>query len=180
MENKNGARVTAVELQKDPVVHDDVWTSMKAVTNAKHFATVFRLTEDESEIVPETSIDWEENNGDGGLWAKLLAHFVGLNQDIRWAIVNLPYTTTNGGKRNKVIFATWVPDTLTRRTMRESVRVKFNGVQLAGGMRKQASIDGVSMYQANDMDDLALAEVLAKVSRFERDGIDMESLAMLH
>ncbi|XP_065192596.1 uncharacterized protein LOC135823675 [Sycon ciliatum] len=173
MEQTDGAG--GVELQKDPVVHEDVWESIKSVTNAKQFAAVFRLTEDESEIIPETSFDW----ADGGLWPKLLAHFSPLDQDIRWAVVNLPYTTDSGGKRNKVVFITWVPDTLTRKSMRESVRVKFNGVQFGTPMRKQASKSGASLYQANDLDDLTLDSVLSKVTRFERDEINKESLAML-
>mmetsp|Transcript_825 Transcript_825/g.2424 ORF Transcript_825/g.2424 Transcript_825/m.2424 type:complete len:83 (-) Transcript_825:90-338(-) len=74
-----------------------------------------------------------------------------------------------------MVFATWVPDTLTRDTFKEAVRLKSSAVFFGGELKKRAAKDGAKNYQG----DLDVDAVLEAVSRFERDEIDMASVARL-
>jgi hypothetical protein len=100
-------------------------------------------------------------------------------QQIAWALMLLPYRTTNGGIRNKLLFATWVPDTLSRATFKETIRLKSSAVFFSAGLKKAAARDGAKMYQANDPSDLKVHAVLDTVAKFERDPIDVASVDRL-
>lgn len=100
-------------------------------------------------------------------------------QHVAWAAVNFPYTTDSGGQRNKFIMVRWVPDTLERSTMRETVRLKTSGVMLAGDLVGAFTRDGAKKLQANDPSDLDLFTVLDFVSKFERDKVVRESVVPL-
>lgn len=104
----------------------------------------------------------------------LATHFT--DQNIAWALVNLPYETEIGAKRLKSLFINWVPDALSRPSFRETVRLKSNGVYWAGLVKSQLeSVD--CLYQANAVDDLQAGAFLARASRFERDQVDPASVA---
>lgn len=104
----------------------------------------------------------------------LATHFT--DQNIAWALVNLPYETEIGAKRLKSLFINWVPDALSRPSFRETVRLKSNGVYWAGLVKSQLeSVD--CLYQANAADDLQAGAFLARASRFERDQVDPASVA---
>ena len=164
-----------MKIEQVPDIADECWQAMKDVTKAKTFAVCMELSEDESLVRVEKAFDWEES----GSWTTMEEHLGAIDQHPRWLVVNLPYLTMSKGKRNKVVFITWVPDTITRSSMRESVRIKFNGVSHGGPLRKQAAVDGVTMYQANDKDDITLWSVFDKVSKFERDEVDKNTLSCL-
>ena len=101
------------------------------------------------------------------------------SQHIAWAAVNFPYKTLNGGLRNKLLFATWVPDTLRRDTFKETIRLKSSAVFFGESLKKAAVTDGAKHYQANHPSDLEVAAVLSKVAEFERDPVDPSSLTRL-
>jgi cofilin len=130
-------------------------------------AVVFRLTNDEFMIVVDQTIPASAP------FSEFRASFP--DQDIRWALVDFPYRTTSGGIRSKLTFITWVPDTLRRETFRESVRVKSTGVIMSGVLLRDMRAV-VCKMQANDQDDLAPRTMLDKVSKFDRDTVDLASV----
>merc|ERR1711964_1741 len=114
------------------------------------------MTEDESEIVVD------KLGEKGTKYEEFLKEFP--DNEIRWAIVDVKYSTVDGGKRNKVAFITWVPDSLTRATFRETIRVKSNGVMFSSLLKKPCK-GYTRVIQANDLDDLEERAVIEKVSR---------------
>jgi hypothetical protein len=101
-----------------------------------------------------------------------------MSTEIRWAILDFPYLTLNGGRHSKLTFISWVPDDLRRPSMRETIRIKSTGVFCSGVLRSQMkSFDCI--YQANCIDDLQRTNILDKVFRFERDPIDNASIDAL-
>lgn len=100
-------------------------------------------------------------------------------QQIAWAVILFPYTTTSNGIRSKLIFATWVPDTLKRGSFKETIRLKSSAIFFGGELKKAAARDGAKQYQANGPSDLGVRDVLSTVSKFEHDSIDMASINRL-
>ena len=118
----------------------------------------------------ERTISLEHSSTEGPLSAmvaKLPA------DDYRWALVNVQFETTGGGKRSKMTLVTWVPDSIARGSARETVKAKSLGVMYTKLLKKE--MDGVVCFiQANDYDDISEQEVLERVSKFERDPVNMK------
>jgi len=132
-------------------------------------AIIFKLTDDESEIVIAGTLNINED------YSNFISQFP--DNDIRWAVLDFPYRTTNGGERSKLTLITWVPDTLVRENHKETARVKSNGVMMVGPFHE---LEGIQCkYQANDYDSLDRKNVLSKVAKFERDTIDRGSIDQL-
>ena len=157
------------ELQEECVEH---FAELNKCINPKWRWLSFKLTEDETKIV----VDHAEpaTNSLAESHATLLANLP--DQDPRWLVLNFPYMTTYGGRRNKVALVSWCPDTLTRQTMKESARIKMSAVTCFGTVKKAFKGADCSI-QANDIEDLSWSAVLAKVSRFERDAVDFAASA---
>lgn len=165
---------TTAKIITPPTVSDATWAAYATVTKGKAFAAVFALDADESEIIVKATV---EASPSGGQWPALRQNFG--PQEVVWAAISFPYTTSSGGQRSKFLFVTWVPDTLTRSTFKETVRLKSGGVMLAAELHQAAARDGGKKYQANGDADLEIWEVLKTVAKFERDGVDRASIEAL-
>jgi cofilin len=128
---------------------------------------IFRLSEDEREIVVEHA----------GPRTATFEDFEGYfpTNDIRWAVYDVRYQTLSGAQRSRVVFITWVPDTIQRDTFRESARVKSNGLTHSHPLK--SSFEGVACsIQANAPGDLTLSGFLERASRTDREPADPSSV----
>jgi len=65
----------------------------------------------------------------------------------------------------------WVPDTLTRETHKESIRVKMLGVGIGGKLRADACRGATVFIQANSFEQVTLSEVIARATKNELDRV---------
>eukprot|EP00286_Rhodomonas_abbreviata_P003406 CAMPEP_0181347276 /NCGR_PEP_ID=MMETSP1101-20121128/33795_1 /TAXON_ID=46948 /ORGANISM="Rhodomonas abbreviata, Strain Caron Lab Isolate" /LENGTH=184 /DNA_ID=CAMNT_0023459485 /DNA_START=149 /DNA_END=699 /DNA_ORIENTATION=+ len=159
-------------LIESPVITEEVWARYNDVNKGRLLAAVFHLSEDEREVVLKGTVE-----RGSGVWGKFEALFD--PQYIAWAAVNFPYMTDSGGRRDKFLMVRWVPDTISRSTMKETVRIKTAGVMLAGDLIGAFDRDGAKKLQANDPSDLDVFSVLEFVSKFERDKVVRASVEPL-
>lgn len=157
------------EVQEECVEH---YAELNKCINPKWRWLSLKLTKDETQIVVEHAEPASTSLADSH--AALLALLP--EQEPRWLVLNFPYRTTSGGRRNKIALVSWCPDTLTRPTMKESARIKMSAVTCFGSVKRACKGADCSI-QANDLEDLSWSAVLAKVSRFERDAVDFEASA---
>lgn len=112
---------------------------------------------------------WRDNSvekASGDSYSELLAALP--NNDSRWVLLNAKYRTADGGHRSKLTLITWVPAGLTRASTMQRVKVKMTAV-LHTKLLKAVMPGIVCNIHASDLEDLNPGEVLAKVSKFERE-----------
>jgi len=130
---------------------------------------MYKQTEDEQHILPvynePASNDIKESH------EKLLSMLP--EQDPCYFAYNFVYQVQGGGKRNKIAFIRWVPDDLTRESLKESARIKMLAVTNGGALKKSFKATDCSI-QANSVEDLAYTKLLEAVSRFEREPINFD------
>ena len=95
------------------------------------------------------------------------------NNDIRWAVLNFRFNVAEGGKRDKLVWIAWSPDTLHRKSPRETCRLKMSVMTAPSEFLKNPIVSkkSVAFLQANGPDDIVAESVLSKVSKFERDPV---------
>eukprot|EP00049_Salpingoeca_infusionum_P005884 m.98323 g.98323 ORF g.98323 m.98323 type:complete len:165 (+) comp13123_c1_seq1:226-720(+) len=162
----------SAQLLSAPVIGPEVWEAYQSVSKGQSLASVFVLSEDEKALVIKGTVEIGQ-----GCWQQLLELLD--PQQVAWCAINLPYMTVNGGKRGKFMCLTWVPDTLTRSTFKETVRIKSTSLMLMGELFKRFAQDGAKRIQANDETDTEIFSVLDAVSKFERDAVDQDSILAL-
>ena len=91
---------------------EEVRAALVEVHVGKLFAAIARFNEDETKIVLEKRVNFEDG------FDKFRETFE--EQNVRWALVNVGYETEDGGKRSKMVFITYTPDNLMRSTFKES------------------------------------------------------------
>ena|SRR3990167_1669409 len=142
---------------------------LNSCLNPKYRFIVLSLSDDEQEIF--VSHKQDINSSIVEAHNSLLSLLP--DQNPSWVAYNFPYLTVGGGKRNKVAIINWVPDTLTRGSMKDSARVKMMAVCCNGKVKRELK-GAVCFIQANCVDDLKYDLVLEKISRYEREPIDYE------
>ena len=100
------------------------------------------------------------------------------DQEVCWIVFNLPYLVSGGGKRNKNLFISWIPDTLHRPRQKEVVEIKMSSV-LQGGRIKSSFNDVTHSLRAESPDELSLRNMIDVASRFERETVDIPSSLVL-
>jgi len=75
------------------------------------------------------------------------------------------------GLKSKLLFITWVPDAITRPSLKEIARVKTMGVMWTGKLKKIFTAV-VCNVQANDLSDVEWMNLLSKASKYEKDPVD--------
>ncbi|KAH3757944.1 hypothetical protein Pelo_10238 [Pelomyxa schiedti] len=98
--------------------------------------------------------------------------------DVAWAILNVRYMTTDGGKRLKHCWLSWIPDDFHRATTKETVGVKFTSPMVLSKLRNQCAGDskhGFSHHGINQAS-IALPEIIERATKFERDPVDPASV----
>ena len=153
-----------------PSVDAGVWPLFEQVRKAQALAVLLRFSADRTAIAAVKAFEH-------GQWDAFAAAFP--NDDVAWALVNLPYRVANGGARNKLLFVTWAPDALQRPTHRETILVQSSAVLAANGLRDEIKRLAAIPCQANDHDDLDPLRVLQRASRFELEPVDLSSVALL-
>jgi len=87
-------------------------------------------------------------------------------------VVSIEYTTKSGFARSKLVYVTWIPDTISRATFKESARVKSTGLLQSGVLR--SAFKGVGSYvEANQPDELEIGNVLERIARRDREEADL-------
>jgi len=85
---------------------------------------------------------------------------------IWFATMHFTYKTVSGGRRNKEVFFSYIPDV--------HITEKFGGVTAAGAFFK--TLEGIQNFHCrvacSGVDDLELDNVLHRVSKFELDPVD--------
>eukprot|EP01113_Clastostelium_recurvatum_P028157 TRINITY_DN3408_c0_g1_i5.p1 TRINITY_DN3408_c0_g1~~TRINITY_DN3408_c0_g1_i5.p1 ORF type:complete len:165 (-),score=21.52 TRINITY_DN3408_c0_g1_i5:86-580(-) len=94
------------------------------------------------------------------------------SQETRWCLFDIQFRSLDT-TRSKLMFITWVPSTIRRDTLKETARVKFNGVFWSSTLKKEMPAV-VCSYQASDASDLAWDNLLSKACRYEKDPVDLE------
>ncbi|KAH3714359.1 hypothetical protein Pelo_19130 [Pelomyxa schiedti] len=111
--------------------------------------------------------------------------------DVAWAIINVRYVTSNGGKRLKQLWLSWIPEGFRRGSTKETVAVKFMTPMVLSSLRLTcAGIYPFDLFlkpnshnqhgfhhHAGTAEGLNVADIVERVSRFERDPIDQTSVA---
>eukprot|EP01136_Pigoraptor_vietnamica_P008316 Opistho-1_new@43474 len=130
-------------------VHDDVVTKfndMKLRSSAKYI--IFKLNDTFSEIVVEKVAPIEASYDD---FIKDIP-----KDDCRYAVFDFDFTTKEGGKRNKLTFFVWAPNTakikpkMLYASSKDAIRKKLVGI--------------ATEIQATDASEIDFEEVLDKVS----------------
>ena len=119
---------------------------------AKYVYIIYKLNESGTEIVIDEKVDYSE------LYSSMIEKLP--SQEPRWIAANIRYKLKNGGERSKVAIITWVPDTITRATLKESARVKMMALNYSG-MLKKACKGWQYQIQANCIDLATLSNKLA-------------------
>eukprot|EP01113_Clastostelium_recurvatum_P043079 TRINITY_DN7068_c0_g2_i3.p1 TRINITY_DN7068_c0_g2~~TRINITY_DN7068_c0_g2_i3.p1 ORF type:complete len:158 (+),score=23.25 TRINITY_DN7068_c0_g2_i3:104-577(+) len=146
-------------------VSDECIHMYNAIQKGQHYRWVtFKLNDEGTEIVVDRYGDSDST----------FSSFMGSvpAQDTRWCLFDLQFRTLST-TRSKLIFVTWVPDSITRGTLKEAARVKTNGVLWTGTMKKLMP-GVVCMLQANDVSDVAWESMLARACRHEKDPIEID------
>ena len=107
-------------------------------------------------------------------WANMLKLFP--EQEIRWALLNVPYKVVGGGVRERVAFVRWCPDSLQRESHKKTIQAKSNAVMFCGELAQRATKLGATLIEANSIDELELDAVLAKITKHEREPLDPSSV----
>eukprot|EP00055_Hartaetosiga_balthica_P005886 m.17907 g.17907 ORF g.17907 m.17907 type:complete len:169 (+) comp4857_c0_seq1:174-680(+) len=162
----------ATSISRPPVISEEVWAAFKAVGHGDLLAAVFQLNDDETKLVLKDVVDIKD-----GAWPSLEALFD--PQQPAWAAICFPYTTMSGGIRSKFMYLSWSPDTLTRPTFKETIRVKSIGIMQLGELSEAFATAGAKRIQANDQADLEIENVLSIAAKFERDEINRDSIQRL-
>ena len=159
-----------------PTVTEEAWAAFEEVLAQRRsgaYSAVFGLDESDPaapRIVLIGQVALTDSNPHAATQAMLD------EQELRWVALTLPYRTEAGGERAKFCFVRWVSDQLTRPSMKESVRLKSGGVMFGAPLASRAHTAGAVKCQANDWDDFALDELLARASKHERDPVDKTSI----
>lgn len=163
--------------RESAVVQEEViekFRELNSCLRAKWRFIILRLSDDEREIIlshcSDASIKLLESH-------KYLLSLLP-DQNPAWILYNFPYCTEGGGKRNKIAIINWVPDSLIRETLKESARVKMHAVSETGNIKKAIKSFDCSI-QANSPDDLSYENIFSKISKFERETIDLEASKLL-
>eukprot|EP00040_Diaphanoeca_grandis_P006069 m.35793 g.35793 ORF g.35793 m.35793 type:complete len:166 (+) comp17204_c0_seq1:331-828(+) len=93
-------------------------------------------------------------------------------KDYRWALFNGKFSMVGGGNRAKLSLVTWVPDALDRGSFKATVRAKSLATMFAGMIKREVPAC-VCFFQANDPDDVSDKQVLERISKFEKDPVDI-------
>lgn len=101
------------------------------------------------------------------------------DQEIRWAVLNVPFKVVGGGVRERVVFVRWCPDSLQRENHKKTIQAKSFAVMFCGELAQRATKLGATLIEANSVDDLQLDAVIAKLTKHEREPLDPTSLEPL-
>ncbi|KAH3765389.1 hypothetical protein Pelo_2752 [Pelomyxa schiedti] len=98
--------------------------------------------------------------------------------DVAWAIINIRYVTTNGGKRLKHCWLSWIPEGFKRASTKETVAVKFMSPMVLSSLRLKCAghAEHGFHHHAGTMEGMLFDDLLERVSKFERDPIDPASV----
>eukprot|EP01106_Pelomyxa_sp_JSP_P000085 TRINITY_DN1012_c0_g1_i1.p1 TRINITY_DN1012_c0_g1~~TRINITY_DN1012_c0_g1_i1.p1 ORF type:complete len:185 (-),score=64.61 TRINITY_DN1012_c0_g1_i1:118-618(-) len=98
--------------------------------------------------------------------------------DIAWAVINIKYITKENGKRIKNCWISWIPTNFQRKTQKETVAAKFTCPMVMSKIR--AKCGGTSEHgfhhHATSPAGLEINDLVERVSKFERDAIDLDSV----
>ncbi|KAH3722771.1 hypothetical protein Pelo_18523 [Pelomyxa schiedti] len=98
--------------------------------------------------------------------------------DVAWAIINVRYVTSNGGKRMKQLWLSWIPEGFRRGSTKETVAVKFMTPMVLSSLRLTCAGHNQHGFHhhAGTAEGLNVTDIVERVSRFERDPIDQASV----
>ncbi|KAJ7784303.1 actin depolymerizing factor [Mycena metata] len=130
-------------------VNDDCLTQFSTLKLGKRYKyIIFALNQNNTEIVVEKTSD-SQNYDD------FLADLP--ESECRWAVYDLEFEKEDGGKRNKIVFYSWSPDT---------AKVKAKMVFASSKDALRRSLVGISTeIQGTDFSEVAHEVVLDKASR---------------
>jgi len=97
------------------------------------------------------------------------------DNDTRWLLINIKYRTMDGGERTKLTFVAWIPDSIRRVSLKESARVKTNGLFYSQCL-KPLFPNVICFITANDFDDMKLDAIIQKASKYERERVNYNSI----
>jgi len=113
----------------------------------KHRYLLFKVSDDKKSIILEKKGDISSNYQD---FVKSLP-----SQDCRYGVVNFEYTTESDGKRSKIVFVNWAPETAP-------IKSKMVYAGTKNDLRK--ALVGVSIeVQATDLSEVDEGEVLTRL-----------------
>eukprot|EP00026_Physarum_polycephalum_P018079 Phypoly_transcript_19524.p1 GENE.Phypoly_transcript_19524~~Phypoly_transcript_19524.p1 ORF type:complete len:169 (+),score=24.03 Phypoly_transcript_19524:96-602(+) len=146
------------------VVSPEVIESYKAMErNSPYRWTTFKMSDDENQLLVD------QHGAPDSTYASLLAALPA--QEPRWVLIHFEYRTTRGPS-SKLMFVTYVPDSITRSTYKEAARIKSKGVLWATVLKPiLKAVSG--NVQANDIADMDWQAILQKAARFELDPVDL-------
>jgi Cofilin/tropomyosin-type actin-binding protein len=136
---------------------------------------VLGFDEERTQIEVKSVGHYANNNDDDADNAPTHKDFVDLlpGDDVAYAIVNVRYAMHDGGKRDRLFFVCWVPDSLRRDTLRATAQAKAIGVMNASVLKRTFKVGMTATVQANDRDDVALQTLLERAQRREMCSIDI-------
>jgi len=153
------------KLQGSPKLSPDCVLRYKELQQAASLwdFVILKLSDDESQV----GVHFTASKG-AHTYEEMLSFFP--DQDPCWALVNIRYTTVSGGKRSKAVLISWIPETLRRVSLKESVRVKMQAVFVTGLLK--AACKGIQCnVEASNVGEASHEVVLARASRHELDPI---------
>lgn len=96
------------------------------------------------------------------------------DQEICWAVFNLPYLVQRGGQRNKNILITWVPESLSRPLPKDVIEEKMSSV-VRGRQIKCCLGDITHFFHAEAPHELSLLALIDVACKFERESVQLEA-----
>lgn len=109
---------------------------------------VYKISDNFKEVIVEKT-------GDAGEYDDFVANLP--DNECRYAVYDFDYTNEEGGKRNKIVFYSWSPDT---------ARIKMKMVYAATKEAIKKKLDGIYVeVQCTDLAEVSYESVFEKVNR---------------
>eukprot|EP01083_Nonionella_stella_P240233 840005_1 len=155
------------DLIQDVSVHDEVIDKANLVYKNKLKYAVYKLNDNETQIILD-SVSPKEN-------ALETLNNILPDNAVRWIILSLSYKLKDKSDRIRILFISWIPDTIKRKTHKETIRVKSLGIFHQAHLMESFKSKSMKQIQANDHSDLNGKDLLQSVSSYGEQ-VDFESL----
>ena len=127
---------------------------------------IYKLNKEETEVIVDHCCDYTSTEEDV---KRVLEERIS-PQNPAWIAMTISFYVENGGRRDKTVFITWIPDTIERETLKESARVKMMSLSCSGALKKV--LKGVVCFiESNTPDELSFDYLLQKASKNEREPV---------
>lgn len=118
----------------DPLINE-TWKELKRGIKPRWRYFVVKLSIEDD--VENSVFELDHRAPVGESYSSIFEHAP--DQHTRWSVLNIPYTLVTGAKKSKIVFVSWVPDTIHRASFKDSARVKSFGVMAMGKSHVHAS-----------------------------------------